>query len=76
MFGAIMLVFVACFASSWGVAVWATACELVPLRWHANGISLAVCALWCTNAFVAWLSAKTPMLLLKWVRCRGKLYFK
>ena len=32
-FGSLMLAFVGCFASSWGVVVWACLGELVPLRW-------------------------------------------
>jgi len=66
-FGVLMLIFVAGFAASWGVVAWVSMSELIPLRWHANGTSLAVCALWSSNAFVAWIAAQTPMSKLKWL---------
>ena len=49
----VLLVFIGLFSVTWGGITWATTCELIPVRWHASGVALALSANWGANLVVA-----------------------
>ena len=49
-----MLMYVACFAVSWGPVVWVLLSEIFPNRIRGRAMAIAVAAQWISNLLVSW----------------------